>query len=82
MKTIQRSIRPLFVLATAAGLGLATLSAHADPSQGFGRGQIGNTNSHAAVDGNIVDVQVRVSGANAPLFFKPGAFDRRSTRRN
>lgn len=32
--------------------------------------------SHASVDGNIVDVQVRVDGSNAPLFFKQGTWDR------
>ena len=30
MKTTQRSIRPLLMLATAAGLALVTASAHAD----------------------------------------------------
>jgi hypothetical protein len=31
---------------------------------------------HSVVEGQIVDVQVRVEGATAPLYFRPGQFDR------
>jgi hypothetical protein len=74
MKT-TRSFHPLLVLATAAGLSLATTSAMAQPWQ-INRNQFRFSNTHSVVDGNIVDVQVRVSGGEAPLFFKPGTSDR------
>src|SRR5438552_833321 len=78
MKTIQRSIRPLLLFATAIGLGLAGSSVHTASAQGYGYGR-GNgyaTSTHSSVDGNIVDVQVRVGSSTAPLFFKPGTNDR------
>ncbi len=32
--------------------------------------------SHGSADGNLVDVQIRVTGASAPLYFRPGQWDR------
>ena len=76
MKTTQRSFRPLLLFATAAVLALATTSVNADPWQGYGRGNSDATSAHSNVDGNIVDVQVRVGGSTVPLYFKPGTNDR------
>ena len=71
MNTRTRTLRPL--LALAAVLALATTAA-ADPwSPGGG---FGASNSHASIGGNIVDVQVKVDGAQAPLYFKSGTHDR------
>ncbi len=62
-----------FVL-TVAGFALAT-TASAEPWNYARRGSYG-TPAHNAVEGNVVDVLVKVDGANAPLFFKPGTTDR------
>jgi len=35
-----------------------------------------NSQSHPSVDGNLIDVQVRVEGRTAPLYFRPGTWDR------
>ena len=32
--------------------------------------------SHSTVDGNLVDVQIQVDGSGAPLYYRPGAWDR------
>ena len=62
-----------FVL-TVAGFALAT-TASAEPWNYARRGSYG-TPAHNAVEGNVVDVLVKVDGTNAPLFFKPGTTDR------
>src|SRR5689334_421950 len=74
MNTI-RTHRSLAMLTLAAGLALAAAPASADPWWNVGR-DTRWTNSHEAVDGNVVDVQVRVNGRGTPLFFKPGTNDR------
>ncbi len=74
MKSTIRATRPLLLL--AAGLALASTSAVADPWQGYGVGNDYGSTWHSTVDGNLVDVQVRVGGSTAPLFFKPGTNDR------
>ena len=65
--------RTCTLFALAAGLALAA-TASADPW--FPNGRSSGSSSHATADGNIVDVQVRVDGGTAPLYFKPGANDR------
>ena len=72
MNTTTRSFHPLLALAAAAGLALATAPATADPWYSGSPG----SNSHTIADGNTVDLQVRVDGATAPLYFKPGTHDR------
>ena len=62
-----------FIL-TIAGFAMAT-TASADPWTYARRGSYG-TPSHTAVEGNVVDVLVKVDGASAPLFFKPSTSDR------
>lgn len=34
------------------------------------------SSAHSTADGSLVDVQVQVSGSSAPLFFRPGQWDR------
>ena len=70
MNTTARTLRPLVTLLAAAGLTLGAAAAQADPW--FSNG----ASSHSMVDGNVVDVEVRVDGGTAPLYFKPGTSDR------
>ena len=35
-----------------------------------------SSRSHSSVEGDLVDVRVRVDGETTPLFFRPGTFDR------
>jgi hypothetical protein len=71
--------RPARVLALCAVLGLASISAAratdwtgGDDDSYRTRGSL----AHLVADGSLVDVQVQVDGAAAPLFFRPGANDR------
>lgn len=72
VRSLARSTRPLFVV--AALLAVAA-SASADPWYPGGA-RYGVPAAHATADGNIVDVQVKVDGGTAPLYFKPGTSDR------
>ena len=72
MNRTIRTLRPLFVF--AAVLAFAATAA-ADPWT-TNRSRYGASTAHASVDGNIVDVQVKVQGGTAPLYFKPGTSDR------
>ena len=81
MNTAAINTRSPFALAalglalTAAGFGIAP-SASADPWTHGGGNRFGGTPSHAVAEGNVVDVRVKVTGAGAPLYFKPGNSDR------
>jgi hypothetical protein len=79
MRNGRSQLRTARALALVIGLGVtATSAAWADrstyvPSDNFvpeGSGQ------HWTADGRIVDVQIAVDGATAPLYFKPGVSDR------
>jgi hypothetical protein len=35
-----------------------------------------DSRAHSTADGNLVDVQIKVKGKTAPLYFRPGTFDR------
>jgi len=74
MNTI-RTHRPLAMLTLAAGLALAAAPASADPWWTGGRDTRWSS-AHEAIDGKVIDVQVRVNGRGTPLFFKPGTNDR------
>ena len=67
----NRSPRHMSLVAATALLIAGATTARADSP--FWRS---SPASHAEVDGSIVNVQVRVDGATAPLFFKPGTWDR------
>lgn len=61
-----RTRMPRVILAAAlaiSAVAIASASAHATPSR-------------SQVDGNLVDVQVQVDGWPAPLFVRPGAWDK------
>ncbi len=71
-RTTLRPARALAgLLALSAGLALSA-SAHADDYVLRTR----NTSSHPSADGSLVEVQVQVDGATAPLYFRPGTYDR------
>ena len=77
MKPITRTRRPIRLLALAASLSLAIPAiTAADPDYSRDRGYRWGSGTHSVIDGDVVDVQVRVDGGTAPLFFKPGASDR------
>ena len=81
MNTAAINTRSPFALAamglalTAAGFGIAP-SVSADPWSYGGGNRYGGSPSHAVAEGNVVDVRVKVTGAGAPLYFKPGNSDR------
>lgn len=62
------------VLAAAAAVALTAGAARADVEWGGGRHV---SDFDWTVDGRLVEVSVRVDGAAAPLYIKPGAWDRR-----
>ena len=65
---------PARVLAGAAALAALvsfTATLHAD-NFNYGR----TSRSHDAADGDLVSVEVQVDGQSAPLYFRPGTFDR------
>jgi hypothetical protein len=66
----SRTIRPMLALATTLALAAPALAAPNDYAVR------GGSYPHDAVDGNVVDVQVLVDGASAPLYFRPGTSDR------
>jgi hypothetical protein len=72
MKTAL-SIRPAATAALTLALlaGLSAVSA-ADLDANGAR----TTRPHLVVDGNLIDVQVKVEGKSAPLYFRPGSWDR------
>jgi hypothetical protein len=70
----QARIRTRSLVALTALVAIAA-TASADPSYPLGS-RYRAPASHATADGNIVDVQVKVDGGIAPLFFKPGTSDR------
>src|SRR5439155_3918604 len=64
-------------LALAASLCLAAPAiTAADPDYSRDRGYGWGSGAHSVIEGSVVDVQVRVEGGTAPLFFKPGTNDR------
>jgi hypothetical protein len=56
-------------------LGLALIGGASTEAQAQ-RYRPNGSHGHSTADGNIVDVQVQVDGRTAPLFFRPGQFDR------
>jgi len=66
---ISQALRLTALAATLAVAGAAP--AHADYSY-----YRSGSSAHQVVDGNVVDVQVRVNGSAAPLYFRPGTNDR------
>jgi len=38
--------------------------------------EVRSSRAHSVADGNLVDVQVQVDGSSAPLYFRPGTWDR------
>ncbi len=74
MKTQSVLTRFATAAALAMGLGVAASSAQAQLWIGPDHGR--GTAPHAGAAGNIVDVQIRVDGQTAPLYFQPGVTDR------
>ncbi len=71
-RLIQHPARALAgLLALAAGVALAATAAADSETSRFR-----SSRSHWNADGNLIDVQVRVEGEAAPLYFRPGTFDR------
>ena len=66
----SRILQPL--LALAASLAIATPALAQRDITPNGR----SAWPHDEIDGNVVDVQVKVDGQSAPLYFRPGANDR------
>jgi hypothetical protein len=74
MKTTAIIARPPLIPALSLALLLGVASgAHAERIQ---RTSYSADDAHMTADGNLVDVQVRVDGRAAPLFFRPGRWDR------
>jgi len=81
--TVRREVRSLFLGRAAAALFAMSLLALAsapalarddDDDWGYSHRQIRNFDTWA--DGQLVDVQLRVDGEGAPLYFVPGRTDR------
>jgi hypothetical protein len=73
MKTSIPKLRVLCGL-VVGGLMVAGGSALADDIESYRVPR--STQAHSAADGALVDVQIKVDGATAPLFFRPGTWDK------
>ena len=73
MKTSNPKLRVLCGL-VVGGLMVAGGSALADDVESYRIPR--SPGAHSAADGELVDVQIKVDGANAPLYFRPGTWDK------
>jgi hypothetical protein len=73
MKTSNPKLRVLCGL-VVGGLLVAGGSALADDIESYRVPRA--TQAHSAADGELVDVQIKVDGGAAPLFFRPGTWDK------
>lgn len=75
MNTRHPLIRATRIAALCALIGTSAATVNAEPWDVESQ-RIRTSRSHSTVDGQIVDVQVMVEGAVAPLYFRPGQYDR------
>jgi hypothetical protein len=76
---MNTTIKRLTALAALASIGLFTTVSLGVAQERYRQPSESNrrvTRPHYEVDGQLVDVRVRVSGETAPLYFRPGASDR------
>lgn len=71
---ILRKTRPAALVALLTAT--AAVPALADSNYEALGSSRGNSATHLAADGQLVDVMIRVEGSNAPLYFKRGTWDR------
>jgi hypothetical protein len=76
MNTATRTRRTRTAALATLIIATAAVSAHADEFEYPRTRSIATSEAHRTVDGQLVDVQIRVQGQTAPLYFKPGRFDR------
>lgn len=75
MKTARRLVRPASSAVLAIAL-LATAGSVVQADDIRSRNSSRSSRTHLVADGSLVDVQVKVEGRSAPLYFRPGTWDR------